>query len=579
MYTKSTFVEGDGIILDIALNNLTHRITLILMIAFLISNTSIIKRAFLKQNLSLRDIIVLSLIFGAMGILGTYTGIEINGALANSRVVGVFVGGLLGGPLVGLLTGIITGLHRYLIDINGFTALACALATFIAGIMSGKLSGKFHQTPQKVKMAFFWGAISEVLQMFIILLISKPYSDALELVKLIGIPMIFSNAFGIAAFIAIMKNIYKEVETEAAYQSQLSLQIADETLKYFRTGLNEETALKIAKIIKKYTNIDAIAFTDCEKILAHVGVAGDHHNIVEPLQTSITKEVIESGEYKICSTKNEISCTHKRCPLKAAIIVPLKKKDQVIGTLKLYKKTEHSITKVEIQLALGLARLFSTQLELSDIDAQKELLTKAELKALQSQINPHFLFNAINTIAYLIRIDPNEGRRLLLHLGKYFRNNLDSKYDDVSIHHEIENVNSYLEIEKARFGSKLTVNVELDQTLECDLPPLIIQPLVENAIKHGLGNKLEGGTVKIIVQEEKDDISIVVMDDGVGMTQSVQQYCFSNHDKKSSIGIQNVNDRLVHKYGKDYSLRIKSEVNVGTHVYFKVPKARRSLSV
>lgn len=552
-------------------NNLTNRVTLIIAIAFFLSNIGIIQKILFKKDLKNSEIIFLSIIFGGMGIIGTYTGIRVDGAIANARVIGVFVGGLIGGPKVGLLSGVIAGSHRYLSDMGGFTALSCSISTVLEGLMAGALSKRFKDSNHKITFALFSGMLAEVMQMVIILLISKPHYRALELVKVIGMPMIIANAFGICIFVALADNIYKEVAKESAYQAQIALRIADETLKYFRRGYNKDTAEAIARIIIKHVDIDAVAFTDKEKILAHVGEGDDHHKYGSPLQTKITKNVIEGGNYRVAHTKRAISCNNDFCPLKSAIIVPLKDRDEVMGCLKLYKTRESGITVVETELALGLAQIFSTQLELSKIDIQNELLTKSELKALQAQINPHFLFNAINTIGSLIRINPEEARSLLIHLGNYFRNNLSSSYADVSLKKEIENVNSYVEIEKARFGEKLEIIYNIPEDLECELPPLIIQPIVENAIKHGIFNKLEGGVVEIKASSFGKNINIVVKDDGVGMDSNTLKSLFEDNGE-DKIGVKNVNERLKNKYGSDYGLQIKSKVDVGTEVKIIIPK-------
>lgn len=557
---------------ELIFNNLTNRVTLIIALAFFLAHIGMIQKILFKQELKLKDSIILATIFGAMGILGTYTGLPLKGALVNARVIGVFVGGLIGGPLVGLLAGIIAGSHRYLMDIGGFTALACSISTILEGIMAGFLKERLEDSNHKIMFALTAGMLAEIMQMLIILLVARPYYKALELVRLIALPMIVANGFGIAVFIAIAESILGEIDKEAAYQAQTALKIADKTLKYFRQGYNKETARSIAQIIKDNVDIDAVAFTDREKILAHVGLGDDHHKFGIGLQTQITKTVIGSGKYKVCHTSREISCSHKTCPLKSAVIVPLRDRDQVIGALKLYKARENSISKMEIELALGLAQVFSTQIELRKIDAQKELLTKSELKALQAQINPHFLFNALNTIGSLIRIDPEEARELLFHLGHYFRNNLNSSFEDVSLTREIENVNSYVEIERARFGDKLKISYNIPEDIDCSLPPLIIQPIVENAIKHGIFNSLEGGLVEITAEEKNQATEILVRDNGIGMEEELIKYLLSSGKDSNKIGIRNVNERLKNKYGEDYGLGIRSGIGQGTEVKILIPK-------
>ncbi len=531
-----------------------------------------IQKTLFKSSLAPKDLALLASIFGGMGILGTYTGLPVKGALVNARAIGVFVGGLLGGPLVGLLSGLIAGGHRYLIDIGGFTAVACSLSTVAEGVMAGLLKEKIEETNHKVLFSIIAGMLAEIMQMAFILLIARPYPAALDLVKTIAIPMILANGLGIGIFVAIAKSIYKEIEKEGAYQAQVALKIADKTLKYFRRGYNKENAEAIAHIIKDTVDIDAVAFTDREKILAHVGVGDDHHKYGSPLQTEITKHVINSGRYKVSRNREEINCSKLDCPLRAAVIVPLKDRDRVVGALKLYKVRENAISKMEVELALGLAQVFSTQVELRKIDIQNELLAKSELKALQAQINPHFLFNAINTISSLIRTSPEEARELLIHLGNYFRNNLSSSFSDVSLKKELENVNSYVSIEKARFGDKLRIVYNIPKDLDCYLPALIIQPIVENAIKHGIFNSLEGGTVEIQALDRDRVTEIYVRDDGIGMDQELINYLLASGKDMDKIGIRNVNERLKNKYGDEFGLRIKSRLGDGTEVKIVIPK-------
>ncbi len=550
-----------------------------MVIAFFMSKVGLFRKLVSKQNINFKDKTLLSIIFGIYGIIGTYTGIPINGAIVNARVVGVFVGGLLGGPFVGILSGLIAGGHRFLIDIGGFTSLACAISTFIEGIMAGFLKKKMDRSENKLIFALCSGMLAEVMQMIIILIFAKPFDEALSLVKIIGIPMIIANGIGIAVFIAITDSVFKDLETASAYQAQVALKIANKTIKYFRKGFNEKTAYETAMIIKEMTDVKAVAFTDREKILAHVGVGEDHHLPGNPIMTTLTKEVLKKGECKIANNREEIGCDNSNCRLKSAIIIPLKEDNKVIGTLKLYKDEENSITKVESELALGLGLLFSTQIELRKIDYQSELLSKSELKALQAQINPHFLFNAINTIVSLIRTQPDNARRLLIHLGNYFRNNLQEGSDEVELSKEIEHINSYVEIEKARFGDKLKIIYNIPENIDCILPPLLLQPIVENAIKHGVLEKIEGGTVEITALDSEWETVLMVKDDGVGMDKDTLSSLFNEKDNSNSIGLANVNNRLKTKYGEEYGLIIDSQLNKGTTVTIRIPKKQRREAV
>lgn len=558
--------------LVILLKNLADRVGIILILALFLSRIGLFRKLVSKQNINLKDKVYLSIIFGVFGIIGTYTGIHVQGAIANSRVIGVFVGGLLGGPIVGILSGIIAGGHRMLIDIGGFTALACGISTLVEGVMGGLLRKKFENSPYRFIFALISGFLAEIIQMIIILLVAKPFPDALDLVKIIGIPMILANGIGIAVFIAITDTIFKEIENEAVYQAQLALKIADRTLIYFRKGFNENTTKDAAKIIYDMTSIKAVAFTDTEKILAHVGIGEDHHLVGSLIKTNLTREALNTESYMVANIREEIGCDHCDCPLRSAIIVPIREEDKIIGTLKLYKDKKNSITKVETELALGLAQIFSTQIELSKIDYQRELLSRSELKALQAQINPHFLFNAINTIVSLTRTQPDDARRLLIHLGNYFRTNLEQEVEDVNLYKEIEHINSYIEIEKARFGDKLEIIYDISEEINCKIPPLLLQPLVENAIKHGVLDKIEGGKVEIIAIDNEIETKLVVKDNGVGISKDVLDSLFMETSNKESIGLININERLKNKYGDQYGLKIESEIDRGTIATMVIPK-------
>lgn len=557
--------------LVILLKNLSNRVGIILVLALFLSRLKPFRKLVSKENIDLIDKIILSSIFGLFGIIGTYTGIKTQGAIVNSRVIGVFAGGLLGGPIVGFLAGLIAGSHRFLIDIGGFTAFACGLSTLIEGLMAGLLRKSFDKSEHRVLFAFISGTIAELIQMALILVFVKPFERSLALVSVIWIPMVFANAVGIAAFIAITDSIFREIENEAVYQAQLALKIADRTLAYFRKGYNEETARDTANIIWDMTNIKAVAFTDKEKVLAHVGVAEDHHLTGMTIQTNLTREALNSESYIVANTKEEIGCHHMGCQLKSAVIVPIRDENRIIGMLKLYKTEENSITKVERELALGLAQIFSTQIELSKIDSQRELLAQSELKALQAQINPHFLFNAINTIVSLIRTQPDDARRLLIHLSNFFRKNLQQEVDEVDLEKEIEHINSYVEIEKARFGDKLEIKYDIQEDIQCRLPPLLLQPLVENAIKHGVLKKIEGGKVEIIARQNSLESKIIVRDNGVGISDDILKNIFKDRNSTDGIGLKNVNERLKNKYGNKYGLSIESEVNKGTIATIVIP--------
>lgn len=550
--------------------SLINKLGIIVLSAFMLSKSKFFKRYILKEKLTLKDKILFSFIFGLMGIIGTYSGIPIDDAIANSRSIGVIVAGLFGGPAVGIGAGLVAGIHRMLIPTGRFTAIACGISTILGGIIAGYLKKYVDSKPNKWGWGFLIAALIEILQMLIILIIARPFDQALKLVELIFLPMTFINAFGTAAFILLIQQIHEENERAGAVKAQLALSIATKTLPILRNGLSQKSCQAAAKIIYETTGVDAVSFTDTQSILAHIGVGTDHHKVGDLLHTNITKKTIYFKHYMVGQNQTDIECTHTTCKLKGCIVVPLFIKDTIIGTLKLYKIVENSITSSDIELAKGLAHLFSTQLELSEIYYQKELLNKAEIKALQAQIQPHFLFNAMNTIVSLCRTDALKARELLMQLSFYLRSSFKTTGDYIPLAQELKHVESYLSIEQARFSERLEVQYDIDPNIDCLIPPLILQPIVENALKHGLMSTKQGGKLEIHAYKNEGAVYIQVKDNGIGMTPQKVKSILEGTDLTAGIGIQNVNNRLQSIYGT--TLLIESHVNQGTTILLTFPQ-------
>lgn len=559
----------DIILLELS-QSLINKLGIIVLSAFMLSKTKYFKRYILKEKLTLQDKITFSILFGVIGIIGTYSGIPVEDAIANSRSIGVVVAGLFGGVPVGIGAGLIAGIHRMVIPIGRFTAIACGISTILGGVIAGYLKKNVDSKSNKWAGGFLITVVIESLQMLIILIITRPFDQALRLVQLIFFPMTFINAFGVAAFILLIQQIYEENERAGAVKAQLALSIATQTLPILRNGLSLTSCEEAARIIYKETGVDAVSFTNTHSILAHIGIGKDHHKAGDVIHTNLTKKAILFRKYMIGQEQSDIECPYSICRLKACIVVPLFIKDKIIGTLKLYKVKENSITSSDIELAKGLAHLFSTQLELSEICYQKELLNKAEIKALQAQIQPHFLFNTLNTIISFCRTDALKARDLLMQLSFYLRNSFKITGEFIPLAQELKHIESYLNIEQARFSERLVVQYDIDPNIDCLVPPLILQPIVENALKHGLMSTKKGGRLEIHAHMNKSDVKIQVKDNGIGMTQQKIKAILEGTDLTAGIGIQNVNNRLKSIYGT--TLKIESHINQGTSIELIFPK-------
>ncbi|WP_420489230.1 histidine kinase [Neobacillus niacini] len=411
--------------------------------------------------------------------------------------------------------------------------------------------------------------------MVVILLLSRPFEKAWTLVEIIGMPMILANGLGCALFLLIIKNVVNEEEKAGSLQAKKTLRIAEKTLTYLRNGLTTNSAKIVCHILHNEMNTRAVAMTNLSEILAHVGLGHDHHRTESPIQTEITMEAINKGEIVVAS-QDSIHCRVKGCPLGAVVIAPLKQRGETIGTFKFYFHTEKEITPVIMELISGLSSLLSNQLELAEADKFYQLAKAAEIKALQAQISPHFLFNTLNTILSLVRVDQDKARKLLVSLSHFLRQNLSVTTQSVTtLQQELKHVKAYLAIEEARFEDKLKVlyDIEEDVLLET-IPPLTLQPIVENAIKHGMKDTERNGMVKITIRKQNLATYVKVEDNGNGMNKErTSQLCKTplHSETGNGLALYNVNRRLTFMYGDRAGLQIKSELNRGTEICFCVP--------
>lgn len=204
---------------------------------------------------------------------------------------------------------------------------------------------------------------------------------------------------------------------------------------------------------------------------------------------------------------------------------------------------------------------------------QEQLLLAARMEALSSQINPHFLFNTLNTVASLTRHDPHVARELLVKLSQILRRLLRKHENFVPLREELEFIDNYLGIEMARFGpEKLQFYKEIDEaTLDAVVPSMLLQPLIENSIRHGLDSRLEGGEIRLRTARLDSRLVIEVEDNGVGMDQERLEEIY-----QTGIGISNVNERLKVLYGKDFAMRIESLPGLGTTIRIEIPELQFS---
>ncbi|MGU5766412.1 LytS/YhcK type 5TM receptor domain-containing protein [Aeromonas allosaccharophila] len=548
--------------------SLLQQMSVSLVIAYLFSKSPLL-RPLANYSVRLPHKILIYIIFSSFCILGTYVGLDIDDAIANTRAVGAVLGGLLGGPLVGFLVGLTGGLHRY--TLGGFTDLACAISTTCEGLLGEVVHWRLMRAGRtdalfQPRIAFFTTLYAEIMQMLIILLVATPFDKSLLLVRTIATPMILANSCGAALFISMIRDQQQMYEKFSRVFSAKALNIANRTVGIMSQGFTPEASSKIARIIQEETGVGAVAITDTEKILAFIGTGEDHHLPGTPIASAITMKAIARNKVLFADGNSQpYRCSlSPACQLGSVLVIPLQGDKGVIGTIKLYEPKKRLFLKINHTLGEGIANLLSQQLLAGRLEQHQRLLVQSELKLIQAQINPHFLFNTLNTISAITRRDPDKARGLLLHLSLFFRKNLKRQSGLATLQEEQEHCQSYLEIELARFGDRLTVINEIPPHLATlRLPSFTLQPLIENAIKHGISTLLEQGRIRLWTEEQPASVTIHV-EDNAGTWQA--------RPTGDGLGMTIVDRRLKSAFGERYGVTIACEPEQWTRVSFTIPK-------
>ena len=511
---------------------LLQQMCVFLVIAWLMSKTPLFI-PLMQVTVRLPHKFLCYIVFSIFCIMGTWFGLHIDDSIANTRAIGAVMGGLLGGPVVGGLVGLTGGLHRY--SMGGMTALSCMISTIVEGLLGGLVHSILIRRGRtdKVFNPITAGAVTfvaEMVQMLIILAIARPYEDAVRLVSNIAAPMMVTNTVGAALFMRILLDKRAMFEKYTSAFSATALKVAASTEGILRQGFNEVNSMKVAQVLYQELDIGAVAITDREKLLAFTGIGDDHHLPGKPISSTYTLKAIETGEV-VYADGNEVPyrCSlHPQCKLGSTLVIPLRGENLA-----------------------------------GQYERQKAMLTQSEIKLLHAQVNPHFLFNALNTIKAVIRRDSEQASQLVQYLSTFFRKNLKRPSEFVTLADEIEHVNAYLQIEKARFQSRLQVNIAIPQELsQQQLPAFTLQPIVENAIKHGTSQLLDTGRVAISARREGQHLMLEI-EDNAGLYQPVTN--------ASGLGMNLVDKRLRERFGDDYGISVACEPDSYTRITLRLP--------
>lgn len=368
--------------------------------------------------------------------------------------------------------------------------------------------------------------------------------------------------------LVIVIRLLMDPDSVRARQSDAMLRLASQTLDCMNEGMTRDAAQEICKLLLPSTAAIAVAVTDKEQILGYAGYEEADNPSGSIIRTHATHATLQDGQGRILFKPEDIGFPAGTSTIQAAIIVPLAVGRTVEGTLKFYYRRAHHISETQKSIAEGFGQLLSTQMAAAALEEQTKLATSMELKALQSQINPHFLFNTINTIASFIRTDPEKARILLREFAVFYRRTLEDSADLILFAREMEQTKRYFTFEIARFGDdRVSMEVNIDPAVDdMMIPPFLIQPLVENAVRHAMPS--EGKLViSVTGVVDGDDVIVSVVDNGVGMTEDARQNIL--HPESSTglgIAVKNVHDRIRGYFGSDAHMDVESELGMGTTV-------------
>lgn len=341
-----------------------------------------------------------------------------------------------------------------------------------------------------------------------------------------------------------------------------ALELLDATLPELRHGLTESAARVVAYELFEKLGYGAVAVTDRREVLAFVGAGADHHRAGDrPIRPVF--EAIAEERPLLAPLGLRVDCGHPACPLGAAAVVPLRLTEAAAGAVVAFATDGSPLDEAAVTELEAVGKQLSAQLQLSELHTMTTT-------ALQAQMEPHFVFNALNTIASFIRTDPEHARRLVVAFADHLRRRLASPGEFVTLEEELHHVRSYLELEQARFGPQLEVTVDAaPDALAVRLPPLLVQPLVENAVKHGKTDR----PLHLIVRARirRGTLHVTVRDDGRGIARdAIERVLEPGVGEGTGLGLANVNRRLTVHYGEGVKLR---SFPFGTIVRLEVPVA------
>ena len=357
----------------------------------------------------------------------------------------------------------------------------------------------------------------------------------------------------------------RDLGTPADRATFATLHTASLAAPHLREGLTAAGATRAARHLRTLLGTSAVALVDATTTLVWEGT-GTHH---ASSALAHAEEVLRSGRTVVLGP-DDVACANVECPIRSAVVAPITGEDRVVGALLAYGPDTSAST---VRATDEVARWVSTQVELAELDRSRARASEAELRALRAQISPHFIYNSLAAIASFVRTDPVRARELLLEFADFTRYAFRRGGEFTTLADELKNIERYLVLEQARFGERLQVTlVVAPEVLPVAVPFLAVQPLVENAVRHGLEGRTGVGRVTLGAQDLGSEAFIWVEDDGIGSDPETIRRILAGESASDSVGMGNVDARLRQVFGEEYGLVVETAPGAGTKVSFRVPK-------
>lgn len=383
-------------------------------------------------------------------------------------------------------------------------------------------------------------------------------SPALQVTLIVAIAMVGIALVGYIGF--RISRSTKEMGTDVEEATYKTLHHMSVAVPHLERGLTEDGAAKSAKALRRLLNCQVLLISDTTHVLA-TDAGADFTAELEEAASKVSKSALATGKTQV-----------ERSSGMDFVSAPITVGDQSVGTVTaLSRRAGASFVRAVSEVAVFV----SAQVSTAQLDESKAMLLEAQMRALRAQISPHFIYNSLNAIASFINTDPARARELVIEFADFTRYSFRRRGEFTTLAEELEAIDRYLLLEKARFGERIKVSLQIaPEVLPTQIPFLALQPLVENAVRHGLEARPDGGVISITATEDGMHAVISVEDDGMGMDPEQLSSVLAGDTPNMHVGLRNVDLRMRQLYGNSNGLVVETAPGAGTLITLRVPKFR-----